>query len=186
MKNMIRKTEAEGGVLVTEEVMMSEAEIGEYATAGIYGDDDRASMEDRQRRTQKKKVGENYRECISCERCANSIEIRKFMRDQKTVKAMMYCSLLEDQAEFGHTCDSAYKNKSGRRKVIWDLENAPPTFGLEESKYKIVKGGELSRVYGVEERQTTYIGGGKEAKERVRELGNGQKGSGVMPRGLVN
>lgn len=183
---MIRKEEAVNGVLITEEAMIAEAEEGEYVMAGIYGDSDKASLEDREWRAHKKKLGAHYRECISCERCSNCIEIRKFMRDQKTVKAMLYCGVLESQAEFGHTCDSAHKNKSGRKRVIWDLENAPPTFGLEEPQYRIVKEGELSKVYGIEEPPTTYVGGGKEAKERLREMGKGKQGSGAMPRGLMN
>lgn len=169
-----------GKILETEEALVTHEE-GRYVSAGINGETDRESMADRLRRIEGVKGRTDWRDCISCERCTSCIELRSFARDQRTIQSSLFCMQGEFETSPYKTCNQAHRNRSGRRKVIYDLENAPIGFGTEEQKYVIES--EWRRKTKVEETMPEggYRGGSKYYK---RPGGEGEQG--VIPSKLMN
>ncbi|MGN0130722.1 MAG: hypothetical protein ACI4CE_07540 [Methanomethylophilus alvi] len=102
--------------------------FGSVHFAGIYGTTDAKSMVDREMRMERSRKRTNYRECISCDRCTFCIELRGFKNDGSEKLIGFICTRIEQETTAYHTCNDALKNRSGRKRVVFNLENAPLGF----------------------------------------------------------
>ena len=160
--------------------------VGTFHFAGIYGGTNAEAMIDRETRMEKCRTRTNYRECISCDRCTFCLELRGFRKDGTERLLGFICTRLEQETTAYHTCNDALKNRSGRKRVIYEMENAPLGFcsGMATK-------GELPPVVGrakngVESEMPVegYVGGSNYYK---RADGDREAiGSGKMPGRLMN
>lgn len=160
--------------------------VGALHFAGIYGATDAKAMADRETRMEKSRARTNYRECISCDRCTFCIELRGFKNDGSEKLIGFICTRLEQETTAYHTCNDALKNRSGRKRVVFNMENAPLGFTAG-----MATKGNLPK-------KTVYEENGVEAdvpREGYRGGSNYYKradgdreavGSGKVPRGLMN
>lgn len=155
--------------------------------AGIYGDTTMEAMADRRRRKEGYRERVNFRECIPCDRCGHCLEIRGFFRNGKEYVKTLLCLVGEFETTPYNTCDRAYRNRSNRRKVVYDLANAPKGFqaGLNPSKEaKFSFPGERGESKNNEPPSEGYQGGSKFYKRADGD--ESSEGSGKIPRGLMN
>ena len=172
-------------VEVPETVRESEGEG--YAFAGIYGDTSVDAMTDRQKRKEGYRERVKFRECVSCDRCGHCLEIRGFYRNGKEYIKTLLCIPGEFETTPFNTCDQGYRNRKNRRKVIYDLANAPRGFeaGLHkpaEVGFKFP--GDKRESKENEPPKEGYRGGSKFYKRADGD--ERSEGSGKIPRGLTN
>ena len=105
-----------------------EGVAGTLCYAGIHGGTDAASMMDRQKRVDGYRERVHYRKCIPCERCTLSIELRNFNNAGEERLVGYICTQMECETMASCTCDMAQANRTGRRKVVFDMTNAPYGF----------------------------------------------------------
>ena len=159
---------------------------GGMIAAGPDGSTTPEAMAERARRTNGFISRCDYRECISCDRCGNCLEIRGFTpRGEERVIAL-YCPSGELEVTPYHTCNQARRpRRTGLKKVIYELTNAPRGFkvGLGNVNLKPLVPGEARKleptipVHG-------YVGGSKFYKRADGD--ESSEGSGKIPRGLTN
>ena len=159
---------------------------GTFRFAGIYGGTDAEAMADRDMRSAKYRERTNYRECIACDRCTFCFELRGFKKDGTEKLLGFICTRLEQETTAYHTCNDALKNRSGRKRVIYEMENAPLGFeaGMAiKSELPPRTGRERN---GVEPQAPSegYRGGSN--FYRRADGDKGAIGSGKVPRGLSN
>lgn len=155
--------------------------------AGIYGDSGASAMKERQRRRQGCQDRIYYRECIPCDRCGNCLEIRGFTVSGLEQLKGLWCIPNEFETTAYHTCDMARQSRNGRKKVVYDLENAP--YGFAEGLSRTQLNTEIPESDGEVKPPKTgardgYTGGSEQYKriDRDREA----QGSGKMPGRLMN
>lgn len=105
-----------------------EGGAGNLTYAGIYGASDATAMMDRQKRVDGYRERMHYRACIPCERCTHCLELRNFNGAGEERLVGYICTQMECETMASNTCDMAQKNRTGRRKVVFDLTNAPYGF----------------------------------------------------------
>jgi hypothetical protein len=167
----------------TEEQTALDTTNGLVST-GIFGESDTESMEDRERRINDYRIRYDYHEYVPCRCCTQSIEFRKFLRDGTAVNVGFYCYTCEGAVAENGTCVMARARKDGRRRVVYDSENAP--VGFEKGLAPVL----MKRYYSKRERTlmaakaAQYRGGssGYIRPDGIREA----KGSGLIPKGLGN
>lgn len=161
---------------------------GEGVTfVGVYGDTNIDAMADRARRTEGFKDREYYRGCIPCDRCGNCLELRKFSVGGIEKVTGLICMVGGYETTAWNTCNQARRPRRDRRKVVYDLENAPPGFkeGLAEKREVLEVGqGPEKMVAPVGNPAKGYVGGSEKYKRKGKERGS--EGSAQMPKGLVN
>ena len=113
--------------------------------AGIYGDADYSAMADRAKRVASFQSRYSFRDCVSCDRCYHCIEIRRFTQKGETETLAYYCLYGEFETGPYKTCNCGHATKTGRRKVVYDMTNAPVGFGTEQGDIpkKRVKAGQV-------------------------------------------
>lgn len=144
--------------------------------AGPNGELDAGSMLWRKARTIGFKERSGWRVIVPCDRCANCIELRKFTVDGRVETSGWYCISGEIDTNPFATCNCGKKRRNGRKKVLYDLTNAP--IGFENGLSDVVvssSGMESSEVRSSQE-PTVYVGGS------VAPKGDGEK----IPRRLMN
>lgn len=145
---------------------------------------DAKAVTDRLRRVESFKQKKGYHEVVPCEGCCNCLEIRKFSKAGEVEVVGFYCFMAECVVSQYGTCDSGYLRNNRRRRVIYELENAP--VGFEQGQTNI----QMRRFYTKKEEsrarereaQEGYRGG---SKFYVRADG-GDVGSGKIPKSLGN
>lgn len=173
----------EEDTLEVEEALPEQSERG-FTPAGIYGDMDAKAVTDRIRRIESFKQKKNYHETVTCDGCCNSLEIRKFNKAGEIEVVGFYCFMAECVVSQYGTCDSGHLRNNRRKRVIYDLENAP--IGFEQGQTNVP----MRRFYTKKEEsqarereaQEGYRGG---SKFYVRADG-GDVGSGKIPKSLGN
>ena len=153
-------------------------------STGIFGESDAESMTDRERRLVDYRIRNDYHEVVPCEDCTQCIEFRKFLRDGTAINVGYYCYTCEGAVARYGTCVMGRPRKDGRRRVVYDGENAP--VGFEKGLSPV----QMKRYYSKRERTlmaakaAQYRGG---STSYVRADGNkGAIGSGQIPRHLGN
>lgn len=155
-------------------------------SAGIFGEVDERAVSDRIRREMVFKARCNYQEFTPCCQCCYCIESRKFTADKQAVSTGFYCFHGEMVVTKYGTCTEAHVRANGRRRVVYDLENAPAGFekGLADVKMQRLYTWKEKRKIMEKALKETYRGGGV---GYVRADGNaGAKGNGQIPRRLGN
>ena len=120
---------ADEKIITVEEPVIQPEVTGRYISVGANGLSSAEALVEKKRKIEAAAVRTDYRECISCDHCVNSLEIRSFKRDRKTVVSSLLCLIMDKETDGFHTCNYSRRNKSGKRKIVWDLANAPDTFG---------------------------------------------------------
>ena len=171
------------------EVEMPFVDKGEeagYCYAGIYGGTDMAAMADRQTRVERYSERENYRECVPCDRCTYAIELRKFMKSGEEKLAGMICTIMERETTKFHTCNKALRNRTDRKKIVYDLTNAPIGFrvGIGTKAELGHASARSERGAEVEKPSVGYRGGSNYYQRADKD--RGATGSGKMPKVLMN
>lgn len=174
-KEQYMETEEEGS-LPNEDCLL---------VAGIFGDTDAKAMADKERRTISFREKYDYREITTCPYCCNCIEFRKFTPSGEAVTVGRTCIMGELPVSEHGTCKSAYPRRNGRKRILYDITNAPAGFehGLapvtmrrfysKKEQFKAAR--EESRGYRGGSSSYNRADGDKEA---IR--------SGRMPKGLVS
>lgn len=156
-----------------------------YCFAGKNGETTPEAIAARQKRIESNKGRIDYRECISCDRCLHSLELRGFQKDEKEIVKGLLCMRGGFETHPYCTCNDAMKSRHGRKKVVYDLENAPKGFmiGMGKRGLEYRNPGENPRS-ATRRPEKGYIGGSKfyQRIDGERELESGSK----MPKGLVN
>lgn len=164
-----------------------EAEGAGCVYGGIYGERTMGALADRQKRTDNYRERVNFRECLNCDRCTHCLEIRGFYRNGKEYVKTYLCLTGEFETTPYHTCDRAQRNRRGRRKVVYDLANAPRGFEVgrgSEDNLRYREPGESIKESGGVPPEEGYRGGSK--FYRRRDGDEEAEGSGKIPRGLTN
>lgn len=100
--------------------------VGEgFVVAGKTGEDDSATIKERERNCESKKRRAEWRPCIPCSRCFNCIQIRGYTPDGEMVTRAYMCLVLEGTTDANHTCNEAYVAKGGRLRVYIDQNPVP-------------------------------------------------------------
>lgn len=153
--------------------------------AGIHGETDPDSLTDRQNRVDGYKKRLEYRPCVSCDRCMLCIELRGFTRSGEERVTGYLCINGEFETTPYNTCNQGKRSRHDRRKVVYDMTNAPIGWklGLARKEAKVAKETEQ-----IDERREAglegYRGGSKHYKRKGEE--SGKEGSVQMPRSLTN
>lgn len=153
--------------------------------AGIHGETDPNSLLDRQRRVDGFMKRLEYRPCVSCDRCMMCIELRGFNRKGEERVTGYLCTYGEFEVSPFNTCNQGKRSRHDRRKVVYDMTNAPIGWklGLARKEAKVAEETEQ-----IDERREAglegYRGGSKHYKRKGEE--SGKEGSVQMPRGLTN
>jgi len=160
--------------------------VGSLRFAGIYGGTDAAAMADRDKRSAKYRERTDYRECIACDRCTFCFELRGFKNDGTEKLIGFICTRLEQETTAYHTCNDALKNRSGRKRVIYEMTNAPLGFeaGLSSKSELPPKTGREKN--GIE---PAVPSGGYRGGSNFYKRVDGDReaiGSGKVPRRLMN
>ena len=156
-----------------------------YAYGGIHGDRTSEAYATRRAKVSSYKSRIDLRECIPCDRCSYCLEIRGFHKSGKECIKGMVCLRGEFETNPYNTCNDALKSKNGRRKVLYDLENAPKGFKIEVGRSDLVykEPGE-SASEGVRNPTDGYRGGSNYYKRADGD--SDAEGSGKIPKRLMN
>lgn len=154
--------------------------------AGADGTVTAEAMADRARRTEGFIRRVDYRECISCDRCGNCLEIRGFTPKGEEKVLALYCPSGEMEVSPYHTCNQARRTKkAGRKKVIYELTNAPKGFelGMGRTDLRPSVPGETIKL-----EPTIPVDGYRGGSKFYRRMDGDEEaeGSGKIPRGLTN
>ena len=165
----------EQNMLAVEEPEEPPKKVSGVSCGGPNGELDTGSMLWRKARTLGFKERAGWRTVIPCDRCANGIELRRFTTTGKVTTSGWYCVIGEMETNPCATCNNGKQRRNGRKKVLYDLTNAPIGFedGLEAGSMRDVIMGEGLRS---EPEGGEYRGGSQKTKS---------EGKG-MPRGLMN
>jgi len=159
-------------------------EVPSLMAAGIFGETDAKSMADHDIRVIRYREQYGFHEVVTCPYCCNCIVFRKFTTSGEAYTAGMYCFNGEITVSEHGTCSNARARRHGRKRVLYDITNAPPGFeqGLapvtmhqifnKREKFKAIR--EESRGYR----------GGSSGYQRTDD--EGEKGTGQIPRRLGN
>ena len=162
-------------------------EGGGLMASGIKGETHIEALADRLRRVEEFQRRNDYRACIPCEKCNHFIEMRGFDRNGEEKCTGYWCNFGEFETDPFHTCGTSHLARNGRKKIIYNMLNAPADFGQRPQD-------DVRRVYGNigqslvqgEKRSILeeYAGGSgmyrRADGKSVREAG------GVMPKQLMN
>ena len=153
--------------------------------AGINGESSPVALMERQRRVEGFKERLEYRPCVSCDRCMMCIELRGFKRGGEEKVTGYWCTFGSLEVTPYNTCNQGKRSRHDRRKVVYDMTNAPIgwNLGLARKEAKVAKETEQideRREAGIE----GYRGGSKHYKRKGEE--SGKEGSVQMPRSLTN
>lgn len=120
---------ADEKIITVDEPVIEPEVTGRYVSVGANGLSTAEAFAEKKRKIAAAAVRTDYRDCVSCDHCVNSLELRSFKRDRKTVVSSMICLIMDKECDCYHTCNYSRRNKSGKRKIVWDLTNAPDSFG---------------------------------------------------------
>lgn len=161
-------------------------QIDSLRSSSIHGDTDIVGIADRIKRTEIFKRTYHWQKVIPCRNCSNCVEYRKFRPDGLAVTVGFYCFLGEMQTEEDATCDYGHTRTNGRRRIVYDGENAPK--GFEEGLAPV----QMKRYFSKRERVKAAIEaekknyrGGTSSYQRA-DGDKGAIGSGQIPKGLGN
>ena len=156
---------------------------GNLCYAGIYGGTDTNAMMDRQKRVNGYQERIHYRTSIPCDRCTRCLELRKFSKGGEERLLGYICLQMECETSANHTCDMAQANRTGRKKVVFDLTNAPLGFKAGMASKKTPPEVMKNRIEP-DEPSEGYRGGSNYYR---RADGNREAvGSGRVPKRLMN
>jgi len=144
--------------------------------AGVHGGTSAQELGERQIRIERFQRDQKYETCIPCDRCNMSIEFRRFNERHEEEVSGLLCMSGGFETDALHTCMFARAGKNGRRKVVYDMQNAPLGFGTDIELPKVKQ--------SKRERDLVYQGGGKEYRRKDGD--ESAKGSGKIPRTLTN
>lgn len=120
---------AEDGRVYTEEVeALPQSNGGGIHVPGIYGENTTAGMADRSVRSATFMSHNDYRLVTPCFQCRSCIEFRKFDHRGEAESIGYYCILGDFRVDRYGTCRYGGMMKNGRRRVVYDLANAPAGF----------------------------------------------------------
>lgn len=97
---------------------------------GLNGGCDSTALLDRAQKMKIHLGRQDYRECVPCDRCGNCLELRRFNKRGEERLLALYCLPMEMETTAGHTCNMGRPQRNGRKKVVYELENAPSQFRL--------------------------------------------------------
>ena len=177
-----------------ERIPQLEESEGGVMFAGRTGQVDCISLEKMQKRTERVKSANDYRECIPCEKCGGSIEIRGFFKNGQEKRIGWICKVMDSDVDGNHTCNMARLPRRPFRRVVYVMENAPNGFreGMSDRQIHEIRGisdikeGGTKPSYKVEETipREGYTGGTGYYR---RADGNKEaKWSGQVPKSLAN
>ena len=161
-------------------------QLGCLRTSSIHGETDAIGIADRIKRTEAFKKRYHWQRMIPCQGCCNCIEYRKFRTDGQAVTVGFYCFLAEMPTEEYATCDYSHARKNGRRRIVYDGENAPAGFeeGLAPVQVKRIFSKREKVKAAVNAAKANYRGG---SSSYQRADGNDEAvGSGQIPKVLVS
>lgn len=173
------------GIIETEENISIPC-TGKLVSSSIHGETDVEGMANRINRTESFRERYHWQKVATCYGCSNCVEFRKFRSDGLAVSTGFYCSLAEMETEEFATCDYGHLRKDGRRRVVYDSENAPA--GFEEGLSPV----HVKRYFSKKERVKASINASKSSyrggsSSYQRADGNKEAvGSGKIPKGLGN
>ena len=176
---------------MTHDIIETEENIslpctGKLVSSSIHGETDVEGMANRIKRTEAFRERYHWQRTAPCYGCSNCVEFRKFRADGQAVSTGFYCSLAEMETEEFATCDYAHLRKDGRRRVVYDRENAPA--GFEEGLAPV----QVKRYFSKKERVKASINAAKSSyrggsSSYQRADGNREAvGSVKIPKGLGN
>lgn len=156
---------------------------------GIYGGTDMKAMADRQRRLNSYKKRMEYRECVPCDRCCTCIEMRGFYPNGKERIIGLLCMSGEFETTPFNTCSSGRRSSTGRKRVVYDMTNAPKGFALglgnAKSDLEYMSPGDPKRIKETSQSQVKeYIGGSSHYKRADGKVMD--EASKEIPKGLMN
>ena len=120
--------EPENGFIEKEEPDGELEQVGGLSFAGPNGELDASAMLWRKARSMGFKERMGYRPAVPCDRCANCIEVRRFTETGKVQSCGYFCISGEIDTSPYYTCNAGKARKNGRKKVLYDLNNAPMGF----------------------------------------------------------
>ena len=162
-------------------------EGGGMMAVGPDGSTSPEGMAERAKRKSRTIERTDYRECISCDRCGNSLEIRGFRKDETEMVIALYCPSNEMEVSPYNTCNIARRPKKlHTKKVVYVLTNAPKGFelGLGSKELKPEAPGVSEKVEPSKRPPEDYIGGSDKYKRADGD--EDSKWSGKIPKGLMN
>lgn len=156
-------------------------------SVGITGETDYASMQDRKTRIDRIKARDDWRETITCDRCGNCLEFRGFSSKREEITIGLYCLNGEFETTSYHTCNHSRMARNNRRKVVYDMRNAPLGFAEGLSKLQL-SSPMKEKLDEIKLERTIPIDGYKGGSEYYKRA-DGEKeaeGSGKVPKSLAN
>ena len=157
---------------------------------GKHGEIGVTAIVERQKSAAKYCKGVGYRECVSCDRCAQCIEMRGFSSHGKERVTGLLCINGMFETTPWHTCNAGRRSSIGRKKVVYDMTNAPQDFiigvgGDATLTYEPgVSSEEIAEAGKEMQRGMKYRGGSKYYKRADGREPDEAKGE--MPKGLMN
>ena len=157
---------------------------------GTTGDTDYASMKAREKLIAGMQEREEYRYAVTCDRCGECMEFRGFSPRGAEIVLGLWCRLGEFETTAFHTCNKARLPRKERKKVVYDLRNAPIGFREGLSSLQLSAPMEEHREDVKPDRpdKTVYAMGYKGGSEHYNRIDGDKEaeGTGKIPRRLMN
>lgn len=122
-------------VSVEVPIEVTQREGDGVCSIGIHGTTDYSAIQDRKYRQERIKEMEDYRGTIPCDRCSRCLEMRGFNELGNQITLGLYCLYGEFETTAWHTCNRAKTANNNRRKIVYDMRNAP--FGFSEGLSRV-------------------------------------------------